>query len=189
MNRRRGMTKGDRRERAIVETAKELLQSVPPGQITVDRLAAGAGISRSSFYFYFDSKSAVLDALLDEIAQEMEEAARGWLDGAGDDPAALRKALGVSARLWREHGSLLRPALLGEDEEFAGFRSRVVEGYIGQAAARIGRERAEGRAPEGPPQDGLARALVRMKFAVLAEDQSAQAIETCAVVITRAIYA
>src|SRR5687767_12747973 len=115
MYRRRGMTKGDRRERAIVETAKELLQLVPPGQITVDRLAAGAGISRSSFYFYFDSKSAVLEALLDEIAQEMEEAARGWLDGAGDDPAALRKALGVSARLWREHGSLLRPALLGED--------------------------------------------------------------------------
>lgn len=182
------MTKGDRRERAIVETAKELLKTVPPAQITIDRLAAGAGISRSSFYFYFDSKTAVLEALLAEIAREMEAAARGWLDGAGDDPAALREALGVSARLWGEHGTLLRSALLAEDPEFAEFRARVVEGYIGQAAARIERERAAGRARPGPAGDGLARALVRMKFAVLAEDRSAQAIETCAVVITRSIY-
>ncbi|MGV9309075.1 hypothetical protein [Nonomuraea sp. NPDC003727] len=78
--------------------------------------------------------------------------------------------------------------LLGEDPEFAAFRARVVEGYIGQAADRIERERGAGRAAAGPPADGLARALVRMKFAVLAEDQSAQAIETCAVVITRAIH-
>lgn len=182
------MSKGDLRERAIIDTAKELLQTVPPAQITIDQLAGGAGISRSSFYFYFDSKTAVLEALLGEIALEMHAAAAGWLDGSGADPAALRRALEVSAGLWREHGPLLRQALLGDDAEFAPFRERVVDDYIAQAADRITRERAAGLAPAGPEATRLARALVRMKFAILAEDQSEPAIDTAAVVMTRAIY-
>lgn len=182
------MSKGDLRERAILDAARELLRSTPVAHITIDQLAAGAGISRSSFYFYFDSKAALLEALLDEIADEMTESACRWLDGSGDDLAALRHTLEVSAGLWRDHGPLLRQALLAEDPEFACFRDRIVAGYITQIAARIQRDRAAGLAVPGPDAESLALALIRMKFAVLSTDSSDTAIDTLAVVIRRAIY-
>ncbi|GII55189.1 TetR family transcriptional regulator [Planotetraspora thailandica] len=188
MARRKTATKGDIREQAILNTARELLGSVPVGQITIDMLAAGAGISRSGFYFYFDSKTAVLEALLDDVAEEMGAAARRWLDGSGDDPDALREALAVSARLWREHGPLLRQALLAEDPEFAEFREHVVRGYLNQVAARIARDRSEGDALPGPAPERLAQALVRMKFAVFAADPSDEAVDTLCAVVRRSLY-
>ncbi|MCT9933967.1 TetR/AcrR family transcriptional regulator [Planotetraspora sp. A-T 1434] len=188
MGRRRGTTKGDRRERAILDTARDLLSTTPVGRLTIDQLTAGAGISRSSFYFYFDSKTAVLEALLDEIAEEMVEAARRWLDGSGDDPDSLRHALEVSARLWREHGPLLRQALLAEDQEFASFRENVVARYVKEGAARIARDRQEGLAGPGPDPQSLAHALIRMKFAVFAADSSVEAVETLCAVVRRAMY-
>jgi AcrR family transcriptional regulator len=188
MARRRTITKGDLREQAILDTARGLLGSAPVAQITIDRLAAGAGISRSTFYFYFDSKTAVLEALLDEIVEEMEAASRRWLDGSGDDPEALHTALEVSARLWREHGPLLRQALLAEDQEFAGFREHIVNGYAAQVAARIARDRRQRLAGPGPEPESLARVLVRMKFAVFAADPSDEAVETLCVVVRRILY-
>ena len=62
--RRRGRpSKGDLKEAAILDTAWHLLAEKPVTAITIEELAAGAGISRSSFYFYFDSRDAVVRAL------------------------------------------------------------------------------------------------------------------------------
>ena len=43
--------------------AWELLAVKPIGEITIGELAAGANISRPTFYFYFDSRDAVVRAL------------------------------------------------------------------------------------------------------------------------------
>ena len=59
---RRPARKGDLKEQAILATCERLLGEKPLGEIGVDELAAGAGISRPSFYFYFESKNAVLRA-------------------------------------------------------------------------------------------------------------------------------
>ncbi len=50
---------GDDREQAILATAERLLQERPLADFSVDDLAKGAGISRPTFYFYFQSKNAV----------------------------------------------------------------------------------------------------------------------------------
>src|SRR5258708_6704778 len=42
---------GDDRERAILPTAERLLEERPLGEISVEDLARGAGISRPTFYF------------------------------------------------------------------------------------------------------------------------------------------
>src|SRR5207248_11581246 len=59
--RRSARTSGDERERAILQTAEELLRERSLTDIAVDEPARGAGISRSTFYFYFpsDRKSVV----------------------------------------------------------------------------------------------------------------------------------
>src|SRR5690349_16111079 len=61
---------GDDRERAILETAEQLLEERPLSEISVDDLAKGAGISRPTFYFYFPSKDAVVLTIVDRLVAE-----------------------------------------------------------------------------------------------------------------------
>jgi TetR/AcrR family transcriptional regulator, ethionamide resistance regulator len=171
-SRRRQPSKGDRREQAILETARELLQSRPLAALTIDELAGGAGISRSSFYFYFDSKAAVLAALLEGLSAELAAENSPWLDGTGPDEPALRAALEHSVELWRTSGGLLRQAFTstGPDDPLATWRSAIVSRGVHRLAARIERDRAAGYAAGGPPSAGsLARMAFAMRDQVLAE--------------------
>lgn len=65
---------GDEREQAIRETLESLLAEKSFHEISIDDLARGAGISRPSFYFYFESKEAVLLTLMDEIVRQADAA-------------------------------------------------------------------------------------------------------------------
>ncbi|MCW2945518.1 MAG: putative TetR-family transcriptional regulator [Actinoallomurus sp.] len=159
-------------------------------RIAIDELAAGAGISRPSFYFYFDSKVGVLTALLDEIAGQMAADTGDWLAGSGADDESLRRSLRTSARLWREHGPLLRQALVEEDPDPAlrAFRERILDGFVVKAAERIQRDRDAGFAPPGPSPEALARALVQMKFTVLSSASADDVVDTLVTIMQRAIY-
>ncbi|HKT02116.1 MAG TPA: TetR/AcrR family transcriptional regulator, partial [Rugosimonospora sp.] len=79
--RRRGPRKGDLREQAILDTAWRLLAVKPASTITVDELAAGAELSRSSFYFYFDSRDAAITALAARTAGELRSAVSAGTGG------------------------------------------------------------------------------------------------------------
>lgn len=200
VRRRRGPSKGDLRERAILETARALVAHKPLAQITIDELAGGAGISRSSFYFYFDSKHAVIAGLLRELAVRLDADSVEWFAGSGPDDGSLRRTVAVSAELWRDHWQLLRQALLDPDPDPAlkDLRSRINARYVGQMAARIERDRLAGVAPPGPPHaDALALALVQLMSAALstAAEQgdpalaSGELVSTITTVMRRAIYA
>ena len=170
-SRRRSASKGDRREQAILDTARRLLQTRPLSALTIDEIAGGAGISRSSFYFYFDGKAAVLAALLEDLAAELAEENSPWLDGVGPDEPALRAAIAHSVDLWRTAGGLLRQALAasGPGDPLAVWRSGVVERGVRRLSARIERDRAAGRAPAGPPSaESLARMVSAMRNETLA---------------------
>src|ERR1700730_14270967 len=82
---------GDDREQAILATAERLLQERPLADFSVDDLARGAGLSPPTFYFYFQSKNAVLLSLLDQMNNKAHTA----LTALGGRP------FGDSATLWR----------------------------------------------------------------------------------------
>jgi AcrR family transcriptional regulator len=189
--RRRGPSKGDRREHAILETARTLLARKPFADITIDELAAGAEISRSSFYFYFDSKLSVLVALLHGMAGELGRDAGPWLDGTGPDPAALREALTPLARLWREHGRMLAGALAAAPgcPPLAQWRQRVRSAHVDRLAARITRDRAAGLAPDGPAPLVLAGLIDDLRTAALTGSTDPEAlVDDLVTVELRMIY-
>src|SRR4051812_31628459 len=156
--RRRSLSKGDRREQAILDTARALLETRPLASLTIDELAAGAGISRSSFYFYFDSKAAVLAALLDGLSSELAAENSPWLDGTGPDEAALRVAITHGVELWRRSGGLLRQAMTAgaPEDPLTAWRAEVVRRGVRRLTARIERDRAAGLAAGPPSAEGLA---------------------------------
>jgi AcrR family transcriptional regulator len=156
--------KGDRNEQMILKTAERLLTDSPLADVTVEALARGAGISRSSFYFYFGSKEDVLLSLLDRLVGEID-AAIGALDRTiAEDPiASVRAAIESSARVWRDHGPVLHAVI-----EAAGSHDAVREAwhatmrrFVDAIAATIRAERARAAAPEtGPSPEQLASTLV-----------------------------
>ncbi|MFJ3957137.1 TetR/AcrR family transcriptional regulator [Arthrobacter sp. NPDC090010] len=83
---------GDEREAAVFQTLERVLEVKSFDEVTVMDLASGAGLSRSSFYFYFASKEEVLVALLKRLVKEALE--------AGDE--AQRRLAGETGPWWRE---------------------------------------------------------------------------------------
>src|SRR5687768_11314508 len=53
-------SRGDRQRDAIVTAVRELLQERSFADLSVSTISERAGVARSGFYFYFDSKYAVL---------------------------------------------------------------------------------------------------------------------------------
>ena len=168
--RRRAPSKGDRRERAILDTARTLLAHKPLADITIDELAAGAEISRSSFYFYFDSKLSVVVALLRELTGELNADAGPWLDGTEPDEPGLRRAVATLAAIWRTHGRLLTGVLAAAPTcaPIGQWRAGLREAHIARLAARIERGRAAGLAPGGPDPHVLAGMIDDLQTAAFA---------------------
>ncbi|WP_409330741.1 TetR/AcrR family transcriptional regulator [Trujillonella humicola] len=160
---------GDDRERALLATAERLLEERPLADISVDDLARGAGISRSTFYFYFASKEAVVLALLDRVVGEAQAARSAALAGAAGARAAWRAALVTVRDTFRDHRALTAAAteLLAASPEVQSLWSSVMEGFVAETAAAIEAERARGAAPPGPPARDLAVALNWMNERVI----------------------
>jgi AcrR family transcriptional regulator len=90
--------RGDRQRQAIVNAVRELLLEKPFAELSVSAISDRAGVARSGFYFYFDSKYAVLAQILAEAARELEEVTEYFAPrGAEETPAAFAKRMVRSA--------------------------------------------------------------------------------------------
>jgi AcrR family transcriptional regulator len=163
----------DLRERAILETAERLLAERPLHEISTGDLARGAGISRSSFYFYFASKEAVLLSLLDRVTAEAEAAREAALARVEEGTLAELCRAGIAAfhETFRAHRAVTLAAADARASvpEVREQWSRVMEGWIGDTEALIEAERpaAAPYAGAGVPARDLAVALNLMNERVL----------------------
>jgi len=164
--RRTTRASGDDRERAILETAEQLLEERPLSEISVDDLAKGAGISRPTFYFYFPSKDAVVLSIIDRLVAEAgrgQEAILAALAEAGPQ-AGLRTALQNLYSAFRSRPGVVRAGsdLRTTNQEARDLWAQVMEGWVADVTAVIEFERSRGAAPEGQPAREMAIALVQM---------------------------
>lgn len=168
--RRRQRLSGDEREQAILAAADKLFTARPLHQVSIDDLAQEAGISRPTFYFYFQSKDAVLLALLDRVVADARRERDEALDAAGDDPMrAWRAVIEAFARTWSAHRSLIRAAEEARvaSPEVRDLWATVMEQLVEETAVAIELERSRAAAPAGPPARDLAACLVLMNERVL----------------------
>jgi AcrR family transcriptional regulator len=97
----------DLREAILAATAR-LLANRQFGDLAVSDILAAAGVSRGSFYFYFDSKHDVLAELVRRAVAAGHAAAAPWLAVPADPAAALRTGITAGAQLWRQSAPVLR---------------------------------------------------------------------------------
>lgn len=162
---------GDDREKAILATAERLLEERPLADFSVDDLAKGAGISRPTFYFYFQSKNAVLLSLLDQMngkAVTTLKALRGKLSG---DPQVLWRAR-IEA-FFEVSGSHRAVAVAGAaakatNPEVRQLWSTLMQRWISFTTLAINTERERGAAPNTVPAEDLSIALNMLSERVMA---------------------
>lgn len=163
---RRKRSKGDLTSQAILDTAERLLETKSLDEIAVDELTSGAGISRSTFYFHFESREAVLYALSERVSEGLYESAAMWLRRGSEPPAdSIRRAIAATVGLWRQHGPVLRAAVRARatNSMMREFWAEVAHRFIDSTAQQIEIERAAGVAVPGPPSARmLATVLINM---------------------------
>ncbi|MEU4202603.1 TetR/AcrR family transcriptional regulator [Streptomyces sp. NPDC039022] len=163
----RPASRGDRRLEALLSAAETLLTEKPFAEISVGEVAAKAGISRPTFYFYFDTKHSLLAALLERVMQDKLEIALRGFGTTEADPTPQRTFEANYTEilaLWREHAPVVLAAsdAMGADAELRSVYTGLLDLFIEPATAWIEHERATGRAPAGTPAGTLAATLVWM---------------------------
>lgn len=190
---------GDRREQAILEATRELLASTPFGELKIEQIAAAAGASRSSVYFYFSDKVEILVLLYGQVFEEMSAELERWFaDPEKHSEPWSRTTIAAAVTIARRNSGVVRSALDNRwtNAEIDAVWARYFDHAVDLSASLIEREREAGLASSaGPPAEAMARALMHMTMESLHEllraggddRQASELIETLTVLWARGI--
>ncbi|HEX6388891.1 MAG TPA: TetR/AcrR family transcriptional regulator [Solirubrobacteraceae bacterium] len=123
--------------RHFVGVVEQLIDGGEPyADLSVERLITAGGISRSTFYAYFEDKGALLSAMAEDVIAELFTAGESWWSFPDDgDRAQLREALRPALETQRRHH-----AILGAVADTAAYDSRVREQHlrlVSEVAAKL----------------------------------------------------
>jgi AcrR family transcriptional regulator len=91
-------SRGDRQRDAIVAAVRELLETRAFAELSVSMISERAGVARSGFYFYFDSKYEVLAFIVKDVLAELDTLTHNFAPrDPGESPAAFAKRMVGSA--------------------------------------------------------------------------------------------
>lgn len=149
--------RGDKQRQAIVQAVRELLEEKPFAELSVSTISLRAGVARSGFYFYFDSKYAVLAQLMAEATEELEELTHYFAPRQpGESPTEFAKRMVGSAAVVYAHNDPVMNACneaRQTDIEIRGLLDQQFEVVLAQIVAIVEAELAAGTA--NPISDDL----------------------------------
>ncbi len=169
--------RGDKQRHAILTAVRELLQETPFAELSVSTISDRAGVARSGFYFYFDSKYSVLAHILGEVHQELEELTHYFAPrGDGESPPEFAKRMVGSAALVYAHNDPVMSACndaRNTDVEIRALLDHQMTMVIDQIITIVEAERAAGTAlPISDDIPALVRTLVVTTALVLSGDST-----------------
>lgn len=129
LTRKTQATRQERREqieRRLLEATDRLMgDGTSFTELSVDRLATEAGISRASFYIYFEDKGHLLRRLATQVFGDLTGAAQlWWSESSRQDPGTVHAAMVAIIAAYRRH----QPVLIALNE-LAAYDSAVGDTY------------------------------------------------------------
>ncbi len=151
-------------EDAILAAAREALLEEPYDAVTIEGIARRAYVSRTTVYFYFPNKRAVVDRLIQRAFADILESASPYLEGEGDPRAELHAALAGVVAIVDRDASILRLALwlYGREDQLPAEWAPHIQRLVVAGAKRIARDQKRGLAPDDIPARTSALALSAM---------------------------
>jgi AcrR family transcriptional regulator len=168
--------RGDKHRQAIMQAVRDLLEEKPFAELSVSSISQRAGVARSGFYFYFDSKYAVLAQIVAEAAEELEELTHYFAPRQpGESPEQFAKRMVRSAAAMYAHNDPVMTACTVArytDAEVRDIVERQFEVVLGQIAAIVDAEMKAGTAnPISDDIPTLVRTLAGTTALMLTGDQ------------------
>lgn len=161
---RRTAGRGDVRRDALLTALDDLLREQTLEQVNVAQISNRAGVTRSAFYFYFESKAMAAMALMQDLYDAAARANELLVGAEGDAEERVRAAItglfdsvDASPHTFR--------ALLEARASSAAVRQMWDAGraeFASVIAGMIAAERAAGRATDGPDAGTLAAVLLNL---------------------------
>lgn len=135
-------------ERRLLEATERLMtEGLTFTELSVDRLATEAGISRATFYVYFEDKGHMLRQLAQQVLAELAEAARPWWQ-AGErlDPDRTRAGMRRIIATFRVHRQVLTAIIetASYDPDVSATYRDLIEGIAANTRDAIEQGQAAG---------------------------------------------
>ncbi len=134
-------------------------------ELSVDRLSTEAGMSRASFYIYFEDKGHLLRRLAGQVFGDLASGAERWWGVAHRrDPDDVRAAMAAIIASYRRHQPLLiaLSEMAGYDPLVAATYRELLVGISGRVAQIIEDGQADGSIRRSLPAATTASALTWM---------------------------
>lgn len=154
----------DQRRAALLESLGDLLQESGLDSINIADISRRAGVTRSAFYFYFESKHLAVAALMEQVYDGALVATQRFAD---PDLSPADRVRGMVTTLFdtvEEHTHLFRAMLeaRGQSATVREMWDADRQSFAVLVADLVRTERSAGRAPDGPDADTLAAMLLEL---------------------------
>lgn len=168
---KREQSRQQRREemerRLLDATERLMLGGASFTELSVDRLSTEAGISRASFYIYFEDKGHLLRRLAGQVFADLADSANRWWSVAGRrDPADVRAAMTGLVASYRRHQPVL--VALNEMSAYDPVVGATYGNLLTAVTARLTRVIEEGQA-DGSIRPELSAATAASALTWMAE--------------------
>jgi TetR/AcrR family fatty acid metabolism transcriptional regulator len=119
------------RTREILAAARKLLERRGPEAMTMEEIAADAGVAKGTLYLYFQSKDDLIQALITRVGENILQDVEASLEAPGTPPEKLIRMVSVLLEYLNRERLLFpiyaRELLRGEGESREGFRRNYQE--------------------------------------------------------------
>ncbi len=171
------LPRGERRRHAILSATRELLEEVSIEDLSVSLIAKRAGMTRSGFYFYFETKYEALATLMEQCRAELDELTEHFSARASHEAPAefVRRIITGTAAVFERNHSIIAAshASRNTDETVRVVMDDLTDSVIAQVQRQIADEATAGTAhPIAGDTPALARILSATTQLVLVGDSA-----------------
>jgi AcrR family transcriptional regulator len=112
-------SRGDRQRDAIVAAVRDLLEVKAFSDLSVSMISERAGVARSGFYFYFDSKYAVLAVVVADAMAELDKLTHDFAPREpGETPSEFAKRMvGSAAAVFSHNDPIMKACTLAQNTD------------------------------------------------------------------------
>ncbi|MBV8927900.1 MAG: TetR/AcrR family transcriptional regulator [Mycobacteriaceae bacterium] len=169
-------TRGDRQRDAIIAAVRELLEERSFADLSVSTISDRAGITRSGFYFYFDSKYAVLAVILADALEQLDKLTHGFAprEGGESPPEFARRMVAAAAALFAGNDPVMRACNVARntDAQIREMMNDLEDTVIDKIVGLIEQEVRTGARPISADLPALVRTLTATTGMTLSGDSA-----------------
>ena len=167
-------SRGDRQREAIITAVRELLEERSFAELSVSTISERAGVARSGFYFYFESKYAVLAVIVADAMEELDKLTHDFAPREPDESPSefAERMAGYAAAVFASNDPIMAACSLARStdaqirEIMDDFQDTVVDKIVGLVSQDTGAR------PVSPDIRGLVRTLTAVTSMTLSHDSA-----------------